>query len=467
MTRSYLGRLGLVASVPENKNLEPLLKASVLFSIYCPYCGPKRTTIKKNGFDGKHADNPQKFYCKRCKSSFYAHTSWIFHVLADIICERILMELLVKNWSAISVAKKYHLSPAVLSNLVQHCEQFVQQKVQELKQRLNTLKQTFSDENALNKIIWWDETFFRISNQHWCLILLINSKSEVLAWKFGKTRTEQDYQEVLTSILDILPEQPIFVGDGWNAFEKACKSLKRNCILIQHIHSHPWKYARLHSFHVDHEKQKIVQTSLNIDYDAFLYLKQQEGRVLIRQYDLLEQTQTIRPRGRPKGSKNRHKRHVNKSKMFSPSHSKASHCGKLNIVTRGKKITFNPENAPHDWQLKLADPALRGKNFTFPVKNRLEELLSETFVLMKGFSIVSNPIEAKNSTIKRAIPRYGLKAPEHLQRRLKYYFLGTSSVGMHEQNFINLSNPLSPKSGFTNLLQFFLPRVADIEVISS
>ena len=121
MTRSYLGRLGLVASVPENKSLEPLLKASVLFPIYCLYCGPKKAKIKKNGFDGKHADNPQRFYCKHCKSSFYVHTSWIFHVLANIICERILTELLVKNWSAISVAKKYHLSPAVISNLVKNC----------------------------------------------------------------------------------------------------------------------------------------------------------------------------------------------------------------------------------------------------------------------------------------------------------------------------------------------------------
>ena len=144
-----------------------------------------------------------------------------------------------------------------------------------------------------------------------------------------------------------------------------------------------------------------------------------------------------------------------------------SHRGKPNIVTRGKKITFNPEKAPHDWQLTLVDPALHGKNFTFPVKNRLEELLSETFVLMKGFSIVLNPIEAKNSTIKRAIPHYGLKTPEHLQRRLKYHFLGTPSVNVHEQNSINLFNPLSPKSGFTNPLQFFLPRVVDIEVISS
>ena len=105
--------------------------------------------------------------------------------------------------------------------------------------------------------------------------------------------------------------------------------------------------------------------------------------------------------------------------------------------------------------------------FTFPVKNCLKELLSETFVLMKGFSIVSNPIEANNSTIKRAIPRYGLKTHEHLQRRLKYYFLGTSSVGVHKQNSINLSNPLSPKNGFINLLQLFFPRVTDIEVISS
>ena len=126
MTRSYLRRLEHVVSIPEHKNLEPLLKASVSFSVYCPTCGPKKVTIMKNDFDRKHRDNSQKFYCENCKISFYAHTSWIFHVLADIICESILAELLIKNWSAINVAKKYHLSPAVLSYLVQHCEDFVQ-----------------------------------------------------------------------------------------------------------------------------------------------------------------------------------------------------------------------------------------------------------------------------------------------------------------------------------------------------
>ena len=218
---------------------------------------------------------------------------------------------------------------------------------------------------------------------------------------------------------------------------------------------------------MDHEKQKDVQTSLNIDYNAFLYLKQQEGRVLVRQYSLLEQAQIPKSKGRPKGSKNRHKRHANENKVSSSSHSKISCRGSPNIVTRGKKITFNQEKAPHDWQLKLSDPALRSKNFTFPLKNRLEELLSETFVLMKGFSIVSNPIEAKNSTIKRAIPRYDLKTPEHLQRRLKYHFLGTPSANKHEQHSSTIPNTLSSRCGFVNLLQFFLPQITNIEVISS
>ncbi|MHA1169745.1 MAG: hypothetical protein ACTSRU_18100, partial [Candidatus Hodarchaeales archaeon] len=67
--------------MPERLELEECFKGIVEFPVYCPECGPEHAKIKKNGRDNNHADHPQLFYCKRCRKSFYIHTSWVFNVL--------------------------------------------------------------------------------------------------------------------------------------------------------------------------------------------------------------------------------------------------------------------------------------------------------------------------------------------------------------------------------------------------
>ena len=47
MTKTYRARLSLEATVPEDTTIEPFLKASVEFEIYCPKCEPFRHSLKK------------------------------------------------------------------------------------------------------------------------------------------------------------------------------------------------------------------------------------------------------------------------------------------------------------------------------------------------------------------------------------------------------------------------------------
>ncbi|MHA1449395.1 MAG: hypothetical protein ACTSP4_08250, partial [Candidatus Hodarchaeales archaeon] len=65
--------------MPERLELEECFKGIVEFPVHCPECGPEHVKIKKNGRDNNHADHPQLFYCKRCRKSFYIHTSWVFN----------------------------------------------------------------------------------------------------------------------------------------------------------------------------------------------------------------------------------------------------------------------------------------------------------------------------------------------------------------------------------------------------
>jgi len=62
MTKTYHARLSLEATVPEDLTIEPFLKASVEFPIWCPKCGPFRSYLKTNGFDTNHSASPQLFF---------------------------------------------------------------------------------------------------------------------------------------------------------------------------------------------------------------------------------------------------------------------------------------------------------------------------------------------------------------------------------------------------------------------
>jgi len=70
----------------------------------------------------------------------------------------------------------------------------------------------------LEDAIYWDETFFRIGQTSWALILLIDAQGRPLAWKFSQKRDVRVYQELLQTIKPKLPLVPIFIGDGWNAY---------------------------------------------------------------------------------------------------------------------------------------------------------------------------------------------------------------------------------------------------------
>jgi hypothetical protein len=92
----------------------------------------------------------------------------------------------------------------------------------------------------------------------------------VLGYKFSKTRNENDYLSILTPIIDKLPELPIFICDGAPTYEGVIKRLKRKAYVIQHIHSNPWKNAKLHYFEPTENGLKFKQTTIILPYDSFL-----------------------------------------------------------------------------------------------------------------------------------------------------------------------------------------------------
>ncbi|MHA1169286.1 MAG: hypothetical protein ACTSRU_15775, partial [Candidatus Hodarchaeales archaeon] len=232
--------------------------------VYCPECGPDRVKIKKNGLDNNHADQPQLFYCKKCRKSFHAHTSWVFHVLAEIEFERIISSLFEDKIRPKTVVKIHQVAPALISKILHRCEEVLDQKLLELAARREQLVKGEKLPVPLEDVIWWDETFFTLGRASCCLILLVDARGTPLAWKLGKSRIKDDYLGLLRGLGTKLPSIPFFVGDGWGAYQKTCKELGRECYLVEHIHSHPWEKTRIHHFATGLDNKAVIQTSMEI-----------------------------------------------------------------------------------------------------------------------------------------------------------------------------------------------------------
>lgn len=464
MTKTYHARLSLEATVPEDRTIEPFLKASVEFPIWCPVCGPFRHSLKKNGFDTNHSACPQLFFCKRHKIHFYAHTSWIFTQLSEIVFERIISDLFEKQLDAKAVATIHDISPSLISQIRHYFTQALDWKLAQLAQRRELLQRHPNLPGPLEDVIYWDETFFRIGHSSWALILVIDAQGRPLTWKFSRKRDARVYRNLIQTIQSQLPAIPIFIGDGWNAYQKTCIELARECFLIEHLHTHPWKFVRLHHFTNDPKTKTIVQNSAEIPYNSFTQNQSLTGYALQRQHKVKDSKTPPKKRGRPLGAKDKQKRH---SKHFpKPPTPKRplKKRGRKSIRENGQRFQFHSQPVPVGWQIEWS----RGGSETFqvstPLISEIELLLDLTYKVMQGKCVQSNRIESKNRVIKDITPKRGFKHPTQLSQYLDRYLRFWS-------NTIDLSTlsippvlPLKSSLGFARIFTFFQPRIEAIQI---
>lgn len=467
MTQSYLVRLRLLASVPEQPELEPFLKASVEFNVYCPKCGPRYNYLKKDGFDGKHSAHPQLFYCKRHHMNFYAHTSWLFKQLSEVVFERIVFDLFERRLDQKAVATIHQISPSLISQIRNYFTQALNWKLVQLAQKRQALQQVTKLPVPLEDAIYWDETFFRIGRVSWALILLVDARGKPLAWKFSRVRTVEVYLELLKTIEDQLPSVPIFVGDGWSAYQKTCSQLTRECFLIEHLHSRPWQYVRLHHFQPDLETSTTLQTSLEIPYNSFVQNQLVTGHALQRRKKTQQMMNPSRKRGRPKGVKDKQKRRSRNTPQQKGKKRQLKKRGRKSLRQHGRQFQFHPQPLPVGWNIEWVSPPLTEAGLICPPIMEIELLLDLTYKVMDGRAIQSNRIESTNRLVKDVTPNRGLKNLPQLRKCLNTHLSFWSNT--FDQSFITkkIKIPLSPSVGFARLLTFFQPCTNAIQVITN
>ena len=466
MTKTYNARLRLEASVPENLIIEPFLKSFVEFEVLCPKCGPKRKNNKKNGFDKNHSKKPQLFNCKRCKKSFYAHTSWLFSQLSDVLLERIVTDLFEELLTPKAVAAVHKVSPSLISTIRHHFREALEQKLAILAERRAHLQQEVQLPVPLEWAVYWDEIFFTFGDDSWCLILLVNARGEPLVWKFSRTRKVEDYLELVNTMRDKLPSVIIFVGDAWTAYQKTCKEMKEECYLIEHVHSHPWDKVRLHHFQLEIDKDVVHQTSLEIPYQGFVSNQPVKGKAYTRTHKLKNPDVSKRKPGRPKGSKDSKKRRSRYALRRKPRGVKKGKRGRKTLAKHGRLLCFHPQPIPVGWNIEWLSPPLKGSSLQNPSIDELEELLDITYKVMGGGFIQSNRTEVVNREIKAVISNRGLKSPEQVSRiiddHLRYWGNHFSSVTSRD----SVSSPITPSTAFAHLFEFFHPSIGALTIHS-
>lgn len=342
MTRSYFGELSLEASVPEHSELASYFKGFVQFPIFCPTCGLEKGDIKKNGFDKGHTARPQWFYCKQCHHSFYAHTSGVYQVLAQLEWQKIIASLFEDRLRPKAVGKRHDVSASWLSQMLHHQQDAVELRLAQLAQEHQTLTEQTTLPVPLEDAIWWDEMFFRVGKTSWGLLLLVNAQGKPLAWKVSRTRTKEDYLELLAQLGQRLPVVPIFIGDGGQAYQKVCKELGQECFLIEHLHSQPWEHARVHHFKLDEPSKHIVQISLEVPFNTFIRNWPVIGKTFKRRHPSPDPNCPKNTPGRPKGSKNKKKRRTKNTSGKQEAPPAKQKRGAKSLTTDGRRVQFHP-----------------------------------------------------------------------------------------------------------------------------
>ena len=258
---------------------------------------------------------------------------------------------------------------------------------------------------------------------------------------------------------------PIFICDGNPTYEGVVKGLKKTAFLIQHIHSHPWKDAKLHYFEVDQNGSNIVQTTILLPYNSFTTDGLIEVAAATKHVEFKELSPIKNSKGRPKGKKDSKKRAKygsikNKNKVKG-----LKKRGRKNLSEKGAKSIINSNPYENGWDPKITKNVSKKQNLVNPDLNVITTILNITFEIMNGGAIQSNLIESKNSLIKRILNKNSLKKVYQYEYITGAIFLGRKDV---EKCYweVNANHAIFNNSlGFSRMLTFFTPKSENVEVI--
>ena len=454
MTHPYQCRLSFLATVPEKPAIERFINFSVDCLVFCPICGTKHQKIKKNGHDWLKSGKMQKFRCKVCSADFYPHTSFIFKELMKIIIDRLIKSLYLENLSPKATAELYGVSQSTISRIAHHCKEIVNYRLLKVQQERAKLMNDQVLSNFEESMYWIDETFFSINKKSYALLLVIDYLGNPVAWKLSENRSLDQYKKLFAGLVQQLPEPFVLIGDGYPTYIDLCKWIRKECYLIQQVHSHPWEKAKLHHFIYSKDKQNIEQISMELPYNAFTKETRVQGHTFKRVYRIGRQKSGAKRRGRPKGTTKEVLAERRRTQKCGQQKKTKTRRGRKSLSKHGQRISFSPQPGRNGWNIKRLSALSPDRLLIEPEISELEQLLDVTYKAMKGGVIQSNKIESKNRVIKSAVPTVGLKGEKHLNTYINNHLQVRAITRKDVVPGQKVRYPFAKKLGLKNINQF-------------
>lgn len=282
--------------------------------LYCPVC--QSTHLVKNGFRPRINGSVQQLECmnKECPAF---HASYPLHGKQFTISTSGEMQYLIKDEiqraydslyhhsvRSTEVARTTEMSDAWVSFLRKELDAVITRglKRDEQIQPFCLVSSPTADEAASV-----DETFFKIKNKTVYVIIIRGYLSrKVLAIFTSFSRKESDiaaaFQEAEKNC-----QKPIQImtADAWGATELMIRHLNRPITLIMHRHKRPYDKAVIERIEYKPEQNIRMVTQIGVSTDIFRTRATHAAHYLQRSEPLQVPIKESRPKGRPKGMKDK------------------------------------------------------------------------------------------------------------------------------------------------------------------
>ena len=237
--------------------------------------------------------NPQKYTCKSCRRTFYAHTRTFFKNLIPSISNTITKFFKNGTIDLKHISQTFNCSNSYASTIVKEIIIAVNNSVEVKLARALPIS---------GDILLVDETFIKINGHVWYLVLALNEDRHDMAWGSVKNRNSKTVSRVLQDAISRTLDPPkVIITDDFSTYKKAVKLLKYNLIHIRHIHRPP--YERIIMDIHKYEHNKLVITSVATINDIFKFENTFITRISKKEVKLTGN----KKRGRKKGTKNKKK----------------------------------------------------------------------------------------------------------------------------------------------------------------
>src|SRR6056297_3420847 len=382
----------------ETSSKQRLLFATIL--LMCPIC--QSTLIGCYGTKKRKNSRVEYFQCKNPNCSFlenhkqgkqfqltssYKFKTEIWNYLTDLYGD------LIKDGAKHrSVAKKYHVSESLISQLRSDLEDAI-----ESYSGLDQLVDVPQPDRA----IAIDETFLKIARKSVYIIIATGySTHKTLGLKVSKTRKEQDMREVFDEAERNTKKTITLVSaDAWGATQAMVKNLLRNITLVVHKHKKPYDKAVIR--HFTYSDTERITTDIGVKTDVFTKKKRKEYYYKV--IKKLINKPPSKPVGRPKGVKNGQ----GKKKKKSTKKKKRGRKGLFAVFTRGKRGYVNVD--PYRKMLKVSKGCL----------GAVAAALNRAFEIYSRKSIQNNIAENINSVLQALMRLRGPKTIDSVEKRLR------------------------------------------------